>query len=159
MQEVVQFYRRSVGVCHQLLQAVHLCWEKCWCSVGKMCRLSHLQHQWQTRIDRLIFSGNSSPSSLRHVLQCGVSVIPHLWSCVPKRVLPSFSLVSTSATSLARYFECKFFLACFICELLISLSPSLERHFEGLWTSYDIAKSNANKRKFPGPNGWGQDLD
>ena len=46
----------------------------------------------QSYVACVMFSEISVPSSLRHVVQEGVSVIPILKSWLPKSVLPSFNL-------------------------------------------------------------------
>ena len=66
----------------------------------------------QSYVACMIFSEISVPSSLKHVVHEGVSVIPILKSWLPKSVLPSFNLESKSAASLQMYFDCKFIIFC-----------------------------------------------
>ena len=67
----------------------------------------------QSYVACVMFSEISVPSSLEHVVQEGVSVIPILKSWFPKSVLPSFNLESMSAVSLQMYFDCRFIIDCF----------------------------------------------
>ena len=53
----------------------------------------------QSYVACVMFSEISVPSSLWHVVQEGVSVIPILNSWFPKSVLPSFNLESMSAVT------------------------------------------------------------
>ena len=67
----------------------------------------------QSYVACVMFSEISVSSSLWHVVQEGVSVIPILNSWFPKSVLPSFNLESMSAVSLQMYFDCRFIIDCF----------------------------------------------
>ena len=67
----------------------------------------------QSYVACVMFSEISVPSSLWHVVQEGVSVIPILNNWFPKSVLPSFNLESVSAVSLQMYFDCRFTIDCF----------------------------------------------
>ena len=59
----------------------------------------------QSYVACVMFSEISVPSSLWHVVQEGVSVIPILNSWFPKSVLPIFNLESMSAVLLQLYFD------------------------------------------------------